>query len=126
MEAIHEFLSTLYWAKNIPLDVVRRSIENSLCFAVLDGESLAAFARVITDYATFGYLCDVFVIPSYRARGLSKWLLEEIRAYPDLQKLRRWHLLTRDAHELYRKFGFHEPERPERHMELTVKNPYGA
>jgi GNAT superfamily N-acetyltransferase len=125
IDLIHEFLSSeSYWAENIPRGVVERSIENSLCFAVFEGEGQAGFARVITDYAVFAYLADVFVVPEHRGRGVSKLLMKAIREHPLLQGLRRWHLVTRDAHGLYRQFGFRELENPERHMEILVKNPY--
>ncbi len=104
---IHRFLSEeAYWSKNIPLDVVQRSIDHSACFGVyLDGQQVG-FARVVTDYATFAYLADVFVLPDYRGRGLSKQLMAYIMAYPALQGLRRWMLITFDAHGLYEQFGF--------------------
>lgn len=121
---IHQFLAASYWARDIPLELVRRSIENSLCFGIYDGGEQLAFARVITDYATFGYVSDVFVVPSHRGRGLSKWLMEEIRAHPELQALRRWHLLTADAQALYKQFGFTELSKPEMHMEITVPDAY--
>ena len=115
---IHEFLSTKsYWAEGVPREVVARSIANSLCFGIYDGARQIGFARVVTDYATFAYLADVFIVESYRKRGLSKALMEFILAHPHLQGLRRWLLGTADAHGLYRKFGFTEPRYPERQME---------
>jgi GNAT superfamily N-acetyltransferase len=104
---IHRFLSQeAYWCLNIPLETVQRSIDGSLCFGVyLDGQQVG-FARVITDCATFAYLADVFVLPDFRGRGLSKQLIAFIMAYPDLQGLRRWMLMTYDAHGLYEQFGF--------------------
>ncbi len=115
---IHDFLSTRsYWAVGRPIEVVRRSIENSLAFGVYKTDWQAGFARVITDYATFAWLADVFVLEEFRGQGLSKWLVETIIAHPELQGLRRWVLATKDAHELYRKFGFDELKRPERWME---------
>lgn len=121
---IHQFLAASYWARDIPLELVRRSIENSLCFGIYEGGEQLAFARVITDYATFGYVSDVFVVPSHRGRGLSKWLMEEIRAHPELQVLRRWHLVTADAQALYKQFGFTELSKPEMHMEITIPDAY--
>lgn len=103
---VHRFLSSSYWAENIPFDVVQRSIDGSLCFGVYEGEQQIGFARVITDEATFAYLCDVFIDEAYRGKGLSKWLMETILSYPSLQGLRRFMLATKDAHELYRQFGF--------------------
>ena len=103
----HGFLSThSYWAENIPREVVERSIEGSLCFAVLHDSTQVGFARVITDGATFAYLADVFIDPAHRGQGLSKWLMEVIMAYPSLQGLRRFMLATRDAHALYAQYGF--------------------
>ena len=126
MEMIHRYLSEeSYWAKNIPRALLDRSIENSICFGAYDGDRQIGFARVVSDCATFAYLGDVFVLSSYRGRGVSKQLMQAIRDHPDLQNLRRWHLLTDDAHALYRQFGFHDLDRPERHMEIAVANPYG-
>jgi GNAT superfamily N-acetyltransferase len=118
-EAIHEFLSGSYWAKGIPRAVVDRSIDGALCFGLYDAERQIGFARVITDRATFAYLADVYVLESHRGRGLATWLMEAILAHPDLQGLRRWMLVTRDAHPLYRKVGFAELAHPERIMEMT-------
>jgi GNAT superfamily N-acetyltransferase len=125
-DAIHEFLRGSYWARGIPRELVDRSIDNSLCFGLYDGDRLVGFARVITDYTTFGYLSDVFVLESHRGRGLGTWFTESILAHPDLQKLRRWMLATADAHGLYRKVGFSELSRPERIMEKLLANAYGA
>src|SRR5437899_9074093 len=104
--AVHAFLAASYWARGVPLPVVERSIRNSICFGIYRGDEQAGFARVITDRATFAYLADVFVFEAFRGRGLSKWLMECVMAHPDLQGLRRWSLLTRDAHGLYQKLGF--------------------
>ena len=135
LDVVHGFLSTSYWAQGIPRDVVKRSIEGALCFGIFhDGGaapgadaspgSAAAqrpgaqvgFARAITDYATFAYVGDVFVLEPFRGQGLSKWLMECMTGHPDLQGLRRWMLATRDAHGLYRQFGFTEVANPERWM----------
>ena len=125
IDVIHRFLSeSSYWASGIPLDLVERAIENSLCFGAYDGDAQVGFARVITDYATYGYIADVFVLPTHRGQGIGKELLQAIRNHRDLQRLRRWHLVTRDAHNLYATVGFHALEAPERHMEVTVKNAY--
>ena len=127
VERIHRFLSEeSYWAKGIPRTLVDRAIEHSLCFGAYDGDALVGFARVVTDYAVFAYVGDVFVLPSHRGRGVSKALMEAIRSHPELQALRRWHLLTYDAHGLYAQYGFSPLEKPERHMEITLANPYGA
>jgi GNAT superfamily N-acetyltransferase len=106
IDYVHGFLSQTYWAENIPLDTVRRSIEGSLCFSVFYGDQQVGFARVITDGATFAYLADVFIDEGFRGRGLSKWLVDVILSYPQLQGLRRFLLATKDAHGLYRQFGF--------------------
>lgn len=122
---IHRFLSQeSYWAMNIPLDIVQRSIENSLCFGVYDGEAQVGFARLITDQATFAYLADVFVLPNYRGRGVAKRLITTISAYPTLQGLRRWVLATRDAHELYAQFGFMALDDPNLFMQRKRGRPY--
>jgi GNAT superfamily N-acetyltransferase len=115
---IHNFLSnSAYWAKGRSLEVVKRAIENSLNFGVYkDGEQIG-FARVVTDYATFAWLADVFILDEYRGRGLSKWLIEVIVSHQQLQRFRRWVLATKDAHELYRRFGFAELNDPKRWME---------
>lgn len=115
---IHNFLSTeSYWAQGRAIETVRRSIENSLPFGLYQGEQQIGFARVVTDYATFAWLADVFVLNTYRGQGLGKWLVEVILAHPELQQFRRWVLATKDAHDLYRRFGFIELKRPERWME---------
>ncbi len=123
---IHEFLRGSYWARGIPRELVDRSIENSLCFGLYDGDALVGFTRVISDNATFGYLADVFVLESHRGRGLATWFMEVVMAHPDLQGLRRWMLVTADAHRLYRKVGFTPPSRPERIMEKLLPDPYGS
>jgi len=124
LEVIHGFLTNCYWAKGIPRDVVARSIEHSLCFGLYDGGAQVGFARVISDFATIAYLGDVFVLEPYRARGLSKWLMECVVRHPALQGLRRWILLTRDAHGLYSQFGFTPLKSPERYMELHRPDVY--
>lgn len=122
---IHEFLSQQsYWAAGIPLETVKQSIEGSLCFGLYHNQQQIGFARVVTDQATFGYLADVFVDTAYRGRGLSKWLMQVILAYPGLQGLRRMMLATRDAHALYRQFGFTGIEHPERLMQIVFDNMY--
>jgi len=114
---VHNFLSHSYWAGQIPRETVKESIENSLCFGIYHYEELVGFARVITDFATFAYLADVFVLPPERGKGLSKWLMEVIIDHPRLQGLRRFILATRDAHKLYSQFGFRPFAKPERWME---------
>jgi len=127
LNVIYSFLTNCYWAKGIPAEVVARSIEHSLCFGIYDGGGAqAGFARVVSDYATIAYLGDVFLLESHRGLGLSKWLMECIMQHPALRNLRRWILLTRDAHGLYSQFGFTTVETPERYMELHRPNIYEA
>src|SRR6187431_891236 len=121
---IHQFLKSSYWAENIPIEIVTRSIEGSVCFGVYEGENQVGFARVVTDKATFGYLADVFVDEKYRGRGLSKWLMSTIMSDPELQGFRTWMLGTRDAHELYKKFGFESLSNPERFMKKSIADIY--
>jgi N-acetylglutamate synthase-like GNAT family acetyltransferase len=128
---IHQYLSTAsYWAKNIPLEIVKKSIDGSVCFGVYDLQpgfpagKQVGFARMVTDCATFGYLADVFIIDQHRTKGLSKWLMEIIIHYPDFKNLRRWMLATKDAHGLYKQFGFTELDKPERIMQKIQADPY--
>ena len=122
---IHRFLcDESYWAANIPLELVQISIDNSLCFGAYDGGAQVGFARVITDYATFAYVADVFVVASHRGAGVGRELMAAIVGHPALQRLRRWHLVTRDAQRLYEQFGFRPLRSPERHMEIVVADPY--
>ena len=121
IDFIHDFLSnSSYWAKERTLDVVQRSIENSLNFGVFKGDEQVGFARVVTDYATFAWLADVFIVDTYRGHGLGIWLIEVITSHQRLQGFRRWVLATRDAHELYRRFGFTEITELRRWMERTA------
>ena len=117
LDIVHGFLTESYWAGGISREVVTRSIENSLCFGVYGDGKQVGFARVISDYATYAYIGDVFVLESHRGHGLGKWLMECIMGHPRLQGLRRWSLATMDAHGLYTKFGFTPLKVPERHME---------
>lgn len=122
INVIHDFLSnSSYWARGIPIETVERSIKSSLCFGVFHGEKQVGFARVISDYATWAILVDVFVLENHRGRGLSKWLMSVIKAHPDLQGLRSWVLATKDAHGLYSQFGFEPLKSPERFM--AIQNP---
>ncbi|OON70667.1 GNAT family N-acetyltransferase [Hymenobacter sp. CRA2] len=126
VDLIHDFLSNhSYWAPGISRELVERSIRHSLCFGVyaLDGQQVG-FARVISDRATFAYLCDVFVLDAYRGQGLSKLLMRHITEHPELQGLRRWLLGTRDAHSLYAQFGFTPLASPPRFMENAKLDPY--
>jgi GNAT superfamily N-acetyltransferase len=124
LELIHAFLSTSYWSLGLPREVLLRAIDGSLCFGIYQGESQVGFARVITDKATFAYLCDVFVLESYRGRGLGHWLMEAVVSHPDLRGLRRFVLVTRDAHGLYEQFGFRPLARPEGYMEVFHPDIY--
>ena len=119
LEFVHQFLSSsAYWAEGRPMAIVERSVEHSLCFGVYKGAQQVGFARVVTDRATFAWLCDLFVVETQRGLGLGKWLVERIVAHPDLQTLRIFLLATRDAHVLYRRYGgFQEVLAPERLME---------
>jgi GNAT superfamily N-acetyltransferase len=125
-DVVADFLASSYWAKGIPRAVVERAVASSLCFALLDGDKQIGFARVISDCATFAYLADVFVVPEYRGRGLSKWLIECVIAHSELQGLRRWMLATRDAHTLYERFGFTPLKKPEMFMEKHNPNVYAG
>lgn len=125
LQVITEFLAASYWAKGIPRATVAKSLEHSLCFALLDGVRQVGFARVISDHAAIAYIGDVFVLPEYRGKGLGKWLIECVLAHPELQGLRRWLLGTRDAHGLYRQFGFTPLQSPELLMELRNLDVYG-
>ncbi|MFN8345686.1 MAG: GNAT family N-acetyltransferase [Spirosomataceae bacterium] len=119
IDLIHRYLSQdSYWAENIPREIIERSIANSLSFGIYHEHRQIGFARVITDFATYGYLGDVFVSAAYRGLGLSKWLMDCIfNQIPELQGFRRWSLATADAHGLYRYYGFADLARPERMME---------
>jgi GNAT superfamily N-acetyltransferase len=124
VDAIRAFLARSYWAEGIPRETVAAAIEHSLCFGAFDDARQIGFARVVTDYATFAYVADVYVLEEYRGRGISKMLMARMRAHAGLQGLRRWHLATRDAHGLYRQFGFTALADPARHMELVDAEIY--
>jgi len=125
IESIHHYLSKeSYWARNIPLELVKRSIENSLCFGIYKNHEQVGFARWVTDKATFGWLCDFYIATAYRGLGLSKKLMAFMIFHPDLQGLRRYQLATLDAHSLYEQFGFKALENPERQMGIVLPNLY--
>jgi GNAT superfamily N-acetyltransferase len=125
LEIIHKYLSQeSYWAQERTAEQTATAIKNSLPFGVYKGEDQVGFARVVTDYATFAYLGDVFVLPEYQGKGLGKFLMRVILAHPDLQNFRRWILATRDAHALYEKYEFAALRHPERWMERTAPNAY--
>jgi GNAT superfamily N-acetyltransferase len=126
LDAIHAFLTRSYWAEGISRDVVQRSIEHSLCFGVFHQGNQVAFARVVTDQATFAYLADVYVLEDYRRRGLSIWMLDAVMSDSRLQGVRRFTLATRDAHALYARYGFKAPEWPQTLMEIRRQGIYRA
>lgn len=121
---IHYELSNSYWAKNIPIELVQKSIAHSLCFGIYKEKKQIGFARVISDYATFGYLCDVIITHEEQGKGAGKMLMEFIMKHPDLTGLRRFMLATRDAHTLYEKYRFTKLQKSDRIMEITIPNPY--
>ncbi len=124
IEFIHSFLTRSYWAAGISTEIVKRSMDGSICFGVFENDKQIGFARVITDKATFAYLADVFIIEKFQGRGLSKLLMEFIMSHPDLQGLRRIMLATRDAHGLYKKFGFTPLTNAERWMQIHRPDIY--
>lgn len=125
IDSIHQYLSEeSYWAKGIPLQTVKTSIENSLCFGIYKDGLQVGFARWITDKATFTWLCDVYISADYRGLGLSKKLMSFMIFHPDLQGLRRYQLATLDAHGLYEQFGFKALQNPERQMGIVITNAY--
>ncbi|HEX5871833.1 MAG TPA: GNAT family N-acetyltransferase [Longimicrobium sp.] len=125
VDAIHAYLGgESYWARGIPREVVARAVHHSVCAGIFDGAAQVAFGRAVTDRATFAYLADVYVLEPYRGRGLSRWMMEALTAHPELQGLRRWMLMTQDAHGLYTMFGFAPLAHPERAMERTHPGIY--
>lgn len=122
--AMHTYLTTSYWSPGIPLETLTRAAGGSLCFGLFHGGLQVGLARVITDGATFAYLCDVYVLDAHRGRGLGKWLMETVAAHPALQGLRRFVLITRDAHGLYEHFGFKPLARPQGYMEIHHRDLY--
>ncbi len=125
LDALHRFLAQKsYWARRIPRSVFERSLKNSLCFGLFQGKKQIGFARCVSDFATVAYLSDVFVLPQYRGRGLAKWLIHCVTSHPELRNLRRWILVTRDAHSLYRKHGFSQLAHPESFMEIHNPEVY--
>jgi N-acetylglutamate synthase-like GNAT family acetyltransferase len=123
--AAHAYLTRSYWCPGIPIEVVRRAIHGSLAFGVYEpAGAMIGLARVITDRATFAYIGDVYILEDYRKRGLSKALMRAIQSHPDLQNLRRWMLLTRDAHGLYQQFGFKLTDSADRILEMRDREVY--
>jgi GNAT superfamily N-acetyltransferase len=123
LELVHGFLRDSYWARGVTRDVVERSIAGSIPFSLFAGPRQIGFARVISDRATFAYLADVFVVEAERGRGRARWMMERIVAHPELEGLRRWMLVTRDAQRLYAGVGFTPITRPERFMERMRSTP---
>jgi GNAT superfamily N-acetyltransferase len=122
--AIHAYLTRSYWAAGVPLRVVEKSIDHSLCFGAFHSGQQVGFARVTTDCATFAYLADVYVLESHRGNGLAQRLMDRVLSHPDLQGLRRFMLVTRDAHGLYEKFGFRPLGNPQSIMEILNPSIY--
>jgi GNAT superfamily N-acetyltransferase len=125
-QAIHAYLSASYWAEQIPFEVVERALRGSLCFGLYAPEGQVGFARIITDHATFAYVCDVYVLPQHRGQGLGRWLMECVVRSPQLQGLRRWMLVTRDAHAFYQQVGFRPLATPTGVMEIARPGMYQA
>jgi GNAT superfamily N-acetyltransferase len=130
LDIIHDYLSKKsYWAEGIPIEIVQKSIENSMAFGVYLQEDnnliQVGFCRIISDLSTYAYLADVFVLEEHRGKGISKLLMETVLKHPDLQGLRRWVLATADAHGLYAQYGFTALDKPENFMQIKVINPYG-
>lgn len=123
-DIIHNFLKTSYWSKGITFERVKKAAENSLCFGMYFDNKQMGFARVITDYTSFAYIADVFILEAHRGKGLSKWLMTVILNYPDLKDIRKWALRTKDAHTLYSRFGFSSPQHPESYMEYVPQDQF--
>jgi len=124
VDLIHRVLATTYWASGVPRDVVVRAIAGSIAFGLYEHDRQVGFARVISDMATYAYLADVFVVVERRGRGLGDWLVESIRLHPQLQGLRRFALITRDAGPLYARHGFVAPSEPSGYMEIVDREVY--
>ena len=124
LDAVHAFLVESYWSRGIPRELMERSIRHALPFGIYEGARQVGFARVVTDFATVAYVGDVFVLEPWRGKGLARWLMECMVAHPELQGFRRWILLTRDAHALYRAVGFTPLAAPERWMERWLPDAY--
>ena len=121
IDALTALLSTSYWASRRPKAVIEKSISNSLCFSLYKENIQIGFARIVTDYATFAYLCDVIIEENYRGTGIGRWLINTVITHPDISPLRSILIITKDAHELYRKLGFKELKKPEQYMERLNK-----
>lgn len=124
VEAVHAWLTETYWSPGLPRDVLERAVAHSLCFGAYDGNRQVGFARVVTDRATFAWVCDVFVVETHRRRGIADAMLGAMKAHPELQGLRRWSLATRDAQALYRRHGFEPLADSTRAMEIRRPDVY--
>ena len=124
LEAMHRQLRTLYWCEEIPFVTLQTAVANSLCFGMYHGAKQIGLVRLVTDFATLGYLCDVYVLDEYQGRKLGTWMIDCVMKYPMMAKLRRISLVTRDAQELYRKVGFDSSEYPDRAMEIVRPGMY--
>jgi GNAT superfamily N-acetyltransferase len=124
LDAVHAYLTRSYWAEGIAKETLAKAVAGSLCFSLFDDGAQVGFARVVTDRATFAYLCDVYVLEDHRRQGLGKWLVEELMSHPDLQGLRRFVLVTKDAQRLYQQFSFEAPERSGHYMEIFRPDIY--
>lgn len=126
LDVVHAVLAETYWSPGVPREVVARACAGSLCAIARDGDgALVGFARLVSDRATFAWLCDVFVLPASQGQGVARALVAALRAHPELQGLRRWLLATRDAHGVYAALGFTPLAQPERWMEIAAPAPYG-
>lgn len=124
IESVHQMLKDTYWCRGIPMTVLVKAIKNSICFGVYKNNQQVGFARVVTDQATFAWLCDVIIHPDHQGKGLGKMLVSFVQAHPQLQKLRRVCLVTKDAHSLYEQFGFKVTETPKNWMEIKNNDIY--
>ena len=128
LRAIHDYLAQSYWSRNIPFEIMERAIAHSAAFGLLHrtdaGDRQIGFCRVVTDYATFGYLADVYVLDAFRRQGLAEWMMRVVHAHEALQGFRRWVLVTRDAHPLYAKIGYRAVAEPATYMEWRRRRSY--
>ena len=124
LDVIHGFLAGSYWAAGIPRETVERALRHSLCYGVYQGDEQVGFGRLVTDFATFAYVADVFIVESHRGRGLAKWMARCMVDTPELKGLRRWLLATRDAHAVYRSVGFETVTDTSRFMQILNRDPY--
>ena len=118
LDLVHKFLNTAYWSKGRSIEIINKSVENSLCFGVYNKNEQLGFARVVTDFSIFAYLADVFILEEYRSLGIGKKLIQTILEYPELKDIKRWMLATTDAHKFYSQFGFNNLDQPEKFMEM--------